>query len=83
MHCKKEYAQSCLQPASLLALDLTSNTSGNLPVCRYAGYPLLLQAIALPEDGGQGAASQQHFLSAEAAPQLQVRSASAAAVKRV
>jgi DnaJ family protein C protein 13 len=37
---------------------------------KYAGYPLLLQAIALPEDGGQGPAGQ-HFLSAEAAPQLQ------------
>jgi hypothetical protein len=59
-----------------------------LPSCarRYAGYPLLLQAIALPgDDGSDGAApagqqqqaqqqqQQQHFLSEEAAPQLQVR----------
>lgn len=51
--------------------------------CRYAGYPLLLQAIALPGEDGPGSAAtpqqaqhaqqqaQQHFLSAEAAPQLQ------------
>lgn len=51
--------------------------------CRYAGYPLLLQAIVLPGEEGQSSgaaaqqahpaqqAQQQHFLSAEAAPQLQ------------
>ncbi len=47
-------------------------TASERPAHRYAGYPLLLQAIALPEDGGQGPAGAQHFLSAEAAPQLQV-----------
>jgi hypothetical protein len=47
---------------------------------KYAGYPLLLQAIALPaEEGGEGAtggpvpaAAAEHFLSPDAAPQLQV-----------
>ena len=51
---------------------------------RYAGYPLLLQAVALPGDGGSDAGNgnnagttppaergEQHFLSPEAAPQLQ------------
>ena len=48
---------------------------------KYAGYPLLLQAVSLPEDndaeGRQGAkaspsaASQPHWLSPESVPQLQ------------
>ncbi|GAB4814092.1 hypothetical protein N2152v2_001138 [Parachlorella kessleri] len=38
---------------------------------KYAGYPLLLQAITLPANGGaEGAQQQAHFLSPEAAVQL-------------
>jgi hypothetical protein len=40
---------------------------------KYAGFPLLLQAVALPQqDGEHGGPSAEHFLSPEAAPQLQV-----------
>lgn len=47
---------------------------------RYAGYPLLLQAIALPEEGDEGSQppARQHFLSSGAAPQLQARNDSLA-----
>jgi hypothetical protein len=40
---------------------------------RYAGYPLLLQAISLPDDSGANGTTVDHFLSPEVAPQLQVR----------
>ena len=48
-------------------------------VPRYAGYPLLLQAVALPDEDGSSNAgnvgatppAELHFLSPEAAPQLQ------------
>ena len=40
---------------------------------KYAGYPLLLQAITLPANGeAEGAQQQAHFLSPEVAPRLQV-----------
>lgn len=35
---------------------------------KYAGFPLLLDAVTLPEDGTE----TEHFLSPEKAPQLQV-----------
>ena len=37
---------------------------------KYAGYPLLLQAISLPAAEAEG--QQPHFLSEEVAPRLQV-----------
>lgn len=55
---------------------------GVLEPFKYAGYPLLLQAVALPEakNSRQGAeqghpavkAAQAHWLAAENVPQLQV-----------
>lgn len=38
---------------------------------KYAGYPMLLDAVALPADGDSG--DSAHFLGPERAPQLQVR----------
>lgn len=38
---------------------------------KYAGYPMLLQAVTLPTDKAQEAPGQ-HFLAAERTPQLQV-----------
>ncbi|KAK9807966.1 hypothetical protein WJX73_008492 [Symbiochloris irregularis] len=44
---------------------------------KYAGYPLLLQAVTLPEaedaegQGGPSAASQPHWLAPDSVPQLQ------------
>ena len=41
---------------------------------KYAGYPMLLQAVALPRpDTAFPEAGSQHFLAAERTPQLQVR----------
>ena len=40
---------------------------------KYAGYPMLLQAVALPPDTASPEAGSQHFLAAERTPQLQVK----------
>lgn len=41
---------------------------------KYAGYPMLLQAVRLPPENADGSDSPQHehFLSAERTPRLQV-----------
>ncbi len=38
---------------------------------KYAGYPMLLDAVTIPEDGGGGGGGS-HFLGPDRAPQLQV-----------
>ena len=43
---------------------------------KYAGYPMLLQAVALPPDTTSPEAGSQHFLAAERTLQLQVKLAS-------
>ena len=57
---------------------LFKRCSEDLAPFKYAGYPMLLQAISLPDDGADADGTTQrppaaHFLGDEIAPRLMVR----------
>ena len=53
---------------------LFKRCSDDLAPFKYAGYPMLLQAVALPsQDAPDGQPQAAHFLSEEIAPRLMVR----------
>jgi hypothetical protein len=57
---------------------LFKRCSEDLAPFKYAGYPMLLQAISLPDDDASDGAARPltaHFLGDEIAPRLMVRAA--------